>query len=45
MRSLPILLTDQSPTVPAHVVDDFTPPLILPGEHHLCPGCGEPAAM
>jgi 2-oxoglutarate ferredoxin oxidoreductase subunit beta len=31
--------------VPAHVVDDFTPSLILSGEHHLCPGCGEPAAM
>jgi len=45
MRSLPILLTDKSPSVPAHVVDDFTPPLILAAEHHLCPGCGEPAAM
>jgi 2-oxoglutarate ferredoxin oxidoreductase subunit beta len=40
-----ILRTDAPPTVPARVVDNFTPSLILPGEHHLCPGCGEPAAM
>jgi 2-oxoglutarate/2-oxoacid ferredoxin oxidoreductase subunit beta len=45
MRSLPIILSDRPPAVPAHVVDDFTPSLILNGEHHLCPGCGEPAAM
>jgi 2-oxoglutarate ferredoxin oxidoreductase subunit beta len=27
------------------LVDDFAPRLILPGEHQLCPGCGEPAAI
>jgi 2-oxoglutarate ferredoxin oxidoreductase subunit beta len=27
------------------LVDDFTPRLIDVGEHHLCPGCGEPIAM
>jgi 2-oxoglutarate ferredoxin oxidoreductase subunit beta len=27
------------------LVDDFTPDLIDVGEHHLCPGCGEPIAM
>jgi 2-oxoglutarate ferredoxin oxidoreductase subunit beta len=27
------------------VVDDFTPSLIIEGEHSLCPGCGEPLAM
>jgi len=37
--------TDRPPSIPARLVDDFTPPLILPGEHFLCPGCGEPAAM
>jgi 2-oxoglutarate ferredoxin oxidoreductase subunit beta len=26
-------------------VADFTPSLIEVGEHHLCPGCGEPIAM
>jgi 2-oxoglutarate ferredoxin oxidoreductase subunit beta len=29
----------------ARLVDDFTPSLIDVGEHHLCPGCGEPIAM
>lgn len=27
------------------LVDDFTPSLIISGEHQLCPGCGEPIAM
>jgi 2-oxoglutarate ferredoxin oxidoreductase subunit beta len=27
------------------MVDDFTPALIDVGEHHLCPGCGEPIAI
>lgn len=31
--------------VPSRVVDEFTPELIDVGEHHLCPGCGEPIAM
>ncbi len=30
---------------PGRVVDDFTPSLILAGEHGLCPGCGEPIAV
>lgn len=29
----------------ARLVDDFTPALLDVGEHHLCPGCGEPIAM
>ena len=37
--------TDIAPSRPARLVDDFAPPLILPGKHHLCAGCGEPAAM
>jgi 2-oxoglutarate ferredoxin oxidoreductase subunit beta len=40
-----IVKTDAPPTRPARLVDDFTPPLILPGNHNLCAGCGEPAAM
>ena len=43
--SLPVIPTDRPPARAARLVDDFTPPLILPGEHHMCPGCGEPAAM
>jgi 2-oxoglutarate ferredoxin oxidoreductase subunit beta len=42
---LPLIATDEPPSVPAHLVDDFTPALIDVGEHHLCPGCGEPIAM
>ncbi len=37
--------TDGPPERPAQLVDDFTPSLIDVGEHHLCPGCGEPIAM
>ncbi len=37
--------TDAPPLEPARLVDDFAPPLILPGAHKLCAGCGEPAAM
>ncbi len=37
------------PTIATHpratLVADFTPALIDVGEHHLCPGCGEPIAM
>ena len=40
-----ILKTDLPPTRPAKLLDDFSPPLILPGTHQLCAGCGEPAAM
>jgi len=40
-----VIRTDAPPDRAAKLVDDFAPPLILPGEHHLCPGCGEPAAM
>jgi 2-oxoglutarate ferredoxin oxidoreductase subunit beta len=37
--------TDAPPADGARLVDDFTPRLIDVGEHHLCPGCGEPIAM
>jgi 2-oxoglutarate ferredoxin oxidoreductase subunit beta len=37
--------TDAPPLEPATLVDDFAPPLMLPGAHKLCAGCGEPAAM
>jgi 2-oxoglutarate/2-oxoacid ferredoxin oxidoreductase subunit beta len=40
-----VLPTDAPPSLPARLVDDFTPALIDVGEHHLCPGCGEPIAM
>lgn len=30
---------------PGRLVDDFTPSLIVEGEHSLCPGCGEPVVM
>lgn len=42
---LPVVPTDQPPTRPARLVDDFTPRLIDVGAHNLCPGCGEPIAM
>src|SRR5579871_2692183 len=37
--------TSRAPARPAKLVDDFAPPLILSGEHKLCAGCGEPAAI
>jgi 2-oxoglutarate/2-oxoacid ferredoxin oxidoreductase subunit beta len=37
--------SDQAPDRPGKVVADFTPSLILPGTHNLCPGCGEPIAI
>ena len=40
-----VIPTDVPPSEPATLVDDFAPPLILPGAHKLCAGCGEPAAM
>ena len=40
-----VVPTDAPPTVPARLVDDFTPALLDVGEHQLCPGCGEPIAM
>ena len=40
-----IVDTSSPPKVPAKLVDDFAPPLILPGSHKLCAGCGEPAAI
>lgn len=45
MKQIPVVPSDRPPTRPARLIDDFTPPLVLPGEHHLCPGCGEPAVM
>ena len=40
-----VIPTSAPPTEPARLVDDFTPALLDVGEHHLCPGCGEPIAM
>ena len=40
-----VVPSDRAPTRPAKLVDDFTPSLILAGEHELCPGCGEPVAI
>jgi len=40
-----VIRSDLPPDRPARLVDDFTPALIEVGEHHLCPGCGEPIAM
>ena len=44
IEGLEVLPTDEAPA-DATLVDDFTPGLIDVGEHHLCPGCGEPIAM
>jgi 2-oxoglutarate/2-oxoacid ferredoxin oxidoreductase subunit beta len=43
--TLKILPTSRPPTVPARLVEDFTPTLLNDGEHHLCPGCGHGVAM
>ncbi len=40
-----VVPTDSAPTVPARLVEDFTPSLVDVGAHHLCPGCGEPIAI
>ena len=45
VEGLTIVPTDQPPTCASRMVDDFTPALIDVGEHHLCPGCGEPIAI
>src|SRR2546421_13025014 len=45
IEGLRVIPTDQPPTEPSRLVDDFTPDLIDVGAHHLCPGCGEPIAM
>ena len=45
MAGLTIVPTDQAPAQPARLVDDFTPTLVDVGQHHLCPGCGEPVAI
>ena len=42
---LTIIPTDEPPACASRLVDDFTPGLIDVGEHHLCPGCGEPIAI
>jgi len=41
---LHVIASDQPP-VDAELVADFTPSLVDVGEHHLCPGCGEPVAI
>jgi 2-oxoglutarate ferredoxin oxidoreductase subunit beta len=40
----PVLDTTVAPTN-ARKVGDLTPELLLTGEHHMCPGCGEPLAL
>ena len=45
VEGLTVVPTDSPPSEPARLVDDFTPSLIDVGEHHLCPGCGEPIAI
>ena len=45
VKGHPTIPTNTAPTIPAKLVDDFTPTLIDFGEHHLCPGCGEPIAV
>jgi len=45
LTRLPIIPTDRPPDLPARIVEDFTPTLMLPGAHQFCPGCGEPIAM
>ena len=45
IEGLVVVPTDAPPQEPARLVDDFTPALIDVGEHHLCPGCGEPVAI
>lgn len=42
---LRIIDTSAPPEREARIVDDFTPALVDVGEHHLCPGCGEPIAV
>ncbi len=41
---MPILDTSSAPPE-ARKVGDLKPDLLLTGEHHLCPGCGEPLAL
>jgi 2-oxoglutarate ferredoxin oxidoreductase subunit beta len=41
---MPILDTSSAPP-DARKVGDLKPDLLLTGEHHLCPGCGEPLAL
>lgn len=40
----PVLDTSVAPGH-ARKVGDLTPELLLTGEHHMCPGCGEPLAL
>jgi 2-oxoglutarate ferredoxin oxidoreductase subunit beta len=42
---IPLIPTTGPPNRAGRLVDDFSPPQILPGDHSLCPGCGEPIAM
>lgn len=37
--------TEHPPSSAARKVGALTPDLLLTGEHHLCPGCGEPLAL
>ncbi len=43
-KELFVIPSSEAPTDASRVAD-FTPDLIDVGEHHLCPGCGEPIAI
>lgn len=43
-EGLHVLPSSEAPT-DANLVADFTPDLVDVGDHHLCPGCGEPIAI
>jgi 2-oxoglutarate ferredoxin oxidoreductase subunit beta len=40
-----VIATDGPPSVPARLVEDFTPVVLSDTPHHLCPGCGHGVAM
>jgi 2-oxoglutarate ferredoxin oxidoreductase subunit beta len=40
-----VLPTDAPPNEPARAIGAPEPPLLLSGDHDLCPGCGEPIAI
>jgi 2-oxoglutarate ferredoxin oxidoreductase subunit beta len=45
VTNVQVIPSDVAPTRPAKIVEDFAPSLMTPGEHSLCPGCGEPIAI
>ena len=45
VSALPVIPSALPPQRAGRMLDNFAPPLMLSGEHELCPGCGEPAAI